>query len=64
MHEFDFANKKWNLLQAKGIQLMKARFAYTASIAHGDNKVYIYGGSGVDGNSYYQDVLAYDTTQQ
>ena len=38
---------------------MKARFAYSATIAHGDNKVYIYGGSSIDGG-YFDNVLVYD----
>lgn len=62
VHEYDFTgSKKWSLVQAKNIQLLKARFAYTASIANGDGKVYVYGGSGVEANSYFDNLLAYDT---
>ena len=48
VHEFDFTTKKWSFIQAKNSQLLKARFAHSATIAHGDDKIYIYGGSSVD----------------
>ncbi len=63
VHEFDFTAKKWTVVNASNIQLLKARFAHSAVIAHGDGKIYIYGGSSVEGQ-FFDNVLAYDTYAQ
>ena len=60
VHEFDFTSKKWTLVNAKNNGLLKARFAHSATIAHGDGKVYIYGGTSVE-DEYFDNVLSYDT---
>ena len=63
VHEFNFAEKKWSAVNANNIQFLKARFAHSAAIAHGNGKVYIYGGSSVEGQ-FFDNVLAYDTYAQ